>query len=68
MTALETAIEDRWERIARLDGWQGAEDVETGTLVVFHEDKAHHYTGPEAWKLAAMHEDCPECRAHYSHT
>ncbi len=68
MTTLDQQIAERWERIARLDGWQGAEDSETGALVVFHEDKAHHYTGHDAWKRAALHQDCPECRPHYSHT
>lgn len=68
MTDLEKSIEARWERLARIDGWQGAEDSETGDLVVFHEDKAHHYVGEDAWKRAALHVDCPECWPHYSHT
>ncbi len=53
MTAFDQQIAERWERIARLDGWQGAEDSETCALVVFHEDKAHHYVGADAWKRAA---------------
>lgn len=59
---IEASIAARWESMARADGWQQAECTETGALVVFHEDKAHHYTGPDAWKLAAMHEDCPCCK------
>ncbi len=60
---LETAIAERWERIARLDGWTDAYDYDEELLVVFHEGKAHHYTGADAWRLAALHEDCPCCRA-----
>ena len=56
---LAASIAARWERIARLDGWQEAHDDMTGELVVFNEDIGRHYTGLGAWKLAALHGDTP---------
>lgn len=61
MSDLDADIAACWERIARLDGWQEAHDADDDVIVVFHEAKSHHYTGPDAWKLAALHEDCPHC-------
>lgn len=38
--------------IAIMLGWQEAEDVETGELVVWHDACGVHFTGPDAWRNA----------------
>ena len=58
MTAetLTESIAARWRRIAELDGWQLAHDDITGEPVVFNEQLGAHYHGPDAWKMAALHD------------
>ncbi len=42
--------------VAWLRGWAEARDADDGTLVVFHDGHGIHYSGPDAWKLAAHHQ------------
>jgi hypothetical protein len=55
----DEAIRASWERMARIDGWDSARDDLTDEEVVFNERLGVHYTGPEAWKDAALHEEMP---------
>ncbi len=48
-----------WRAVALLRGWAQAYDVETGELVVFSDSRGIHYTGPDAWRLAALHKVQP---------
>jgi hypothetical protein len=41
--------------LALCRGWREAHDADDGTLVVWHDVLGIHYTGSDAWKLAALH-------------
>ncbi len=42
-----------YQLIARLRGFQQAYDYDMALLVVWHSARRIHFTGPDAWKLAA---------------
>ncbi len=42
-----------WRLLATLRGWREAYDVEDGRLVVWNDRRGIHFTGPDAWRLAA---------------
>lgn len=41
--------------LAMLKGWKESYDEDEKILVVYHTEKAIHYSGSDAWKLAAHH-------------
>lgn len=44
-----------WKIIARMRGFQEAFDYDMYTLIVWHSQWRVHYSGPSAWKHAALH-------------
>lgn len=57
---LAADIAARYEKTARAAGWLEAHDDDvTGAIVVYNEALGRHYTGADAWKLAALHEVTP---------